>query len=219
MSTRTIGRIPNTLEKYRHALSGLLEEYEQRSQHSHAPPSPPPSFLNPKGDDDIPAPSMLSSSSDSPLPDHQSRIDDAHKKVRVELNLLVSNISWISDDLHGDLQLIRSNINLMSSHSLNPKGHSHRLPALANIREQPPPTASTTVSPFPSTAPSDGNAPVLDPQQTKSMQHTVSILQAFIENNSAMVDYIQLNQQRLDALWVVSNIPSGPLHQLHSGLS
>ena len=136
-----IGRIPAILERFRHAASAWLEElsalekyhhealeadqpvpflydgHSQRASYKSNPnPHPHPS-PNPN-----PCPSSICN-----LPDHQARIDSALQKVVYQLNLLISNISWIRDDLHGDLQLIRSNYDLLSSQSTESMAQKRQL--------------------------------------------------------------------------------------------
>ena len=178
-----IGRIPATLEKYRRALSAYLEEIDQVDS------------LDP---DHKMAPLH------SPIVDPKTRINRAHSKVHHELSLLSSNFSWISDDLHGDLQLLRSNEKLL--HCSTSYLASQRTNATKH---------SYTVKDGDSDSHNSLN---LDSQQTKAMQYIITILLKFIQSNISMVDYILRHQSNLDSYWILNTASKSSMHTLHPGL-
>jgi len=53
------------------------------------------------------------------IPDTQSRIHASYTTVKKQLDLLSSYFSLIHDDLHGDLLLLRTNLNLLPSNTLH----------------------------------------------------------------------------------------------------
>eukprot|EP01083_Nonionella_stella_P043509 117398_1 len=132
-----VGRIPSTLEKYRHALSAYLEDVTQLNMKS----SNSYSFIY--GDektDHIDKPNgkdKATNKSLTPIPDTETRINSSYNTVKKQLDLLSSYFSLIHDDLHGDLLLLRTNLNLLPSNTLHiaQQNNAHSTPSLHIISD------------------------------------------------------------------------------------
>jgi hypothetical protein len=241
-----VGRIPSTLEKYRHALSAYLEDVTQLNCKSSS------SFLyfdektnHQYGSNDellFNQPhTQWNNSTDNtksltPIPDTETRINASYNTVKKQLDLLSSYFSLIHEDLHGDLLLLRTNLNLLPSNTLHifaqqntnnspPSLHSnsnHITDDEENYGSEqsktnyshhslstPTPTTSSDVDEF-------NLDNILNTKQTQSIQYIVSILQKFIKYNAILVEYIQQNKSKIDSFWVQNNILNHPqIHKLN----
>jgi len=239
-----VGRIPSTLEKYRHALSAYLEDVTQLNSKS-------PHFLY-FGDEEKKSHHNHNthsfgdeSNSNTPIPDTESRINASYTTVKKQLDLLSSYFSLIHDDLHGDLLLLRTNLNLLPSNTLhiaqrnnqntNTNNASAAVLASSSLhlnadsqsedddddesKSNYDSNASTT-PPTSSTISSDVDEfnldNILNTKQTQSIQYIVSILQKFIKYNAILVEYIQQNKAKISSFWVQNNVLNHPqAHKLN----
>lgn len=243
-----VGRIPSTLEKYRHALSAYLEDITQ--SHSQKGTSSY-SFLyfDEKSDESLTfSPKSTKSNCVTPnaIPDTETRINSSYDTVKKQLDLLSSYFSLIHEDLHGDLLLLRTNLNLLPSNTLHiarqNKSSLHTevkedeemipvdTPHLSDSNYSHSKSQSvSSPSPRGNIVPDDDDEQsdnsllamdnILNTKQTQSIQYIVSILQKFIKYNSILVEYIQQNKAKIDSFWIQNNIMNHPqIHKLNLGM-
>lgn len=130
-----VGRIPSTLEKYRHALSAYLEDitqlnfkssnsflyfYDESKTNTNTQYLSDESTFNLyKKHHNLDSNQSEKGQSMTPIPDTETRINLSYNTVKKQLDLLSSYFSLIHDDLHGDLLLLRTNLNLLPSNTLH----------------------------------------------------------------------------------------------------
>jgi len=145
-----VGRIPSTLEKYRHALSAYLDDITLLNCKSH----PSSTFLY-RLDDSSLAAADGNAMRGAPIPDTETRILSSYSTVKKQLDLLSSYFSLIHDDLHGDLLLLRTNLNLLPSNTqhLAQQNNQQKQETHANLHSQTHAMAASasTSTPSPST--------------------------------------------------------------------
>lgn len=243
-----VGRIPSTLEKYRHALSAYLEDVTQLNSQKGLTSY---SFLYfDEKTDELPHKSPKNGSSTkcaTPIPDTETRINSSYDTVKKQLDLLSSYFSLIHEDLHGDLLLLRTNLNLLPSNTLHiaqqNNNHSSLHPSSLHttnsdqddedltsghlsdsnyshsMHSASPPTSTAAASDDEDSDESLAMDNILNTKQTQSIQCIVSILQKFIKYNSILVEYIQQNKSKIDSFWVHNHVINHPqIHKLNLGL-
>eukprot|EP01084_Bolivina_argentea_P007130 13423_1 len=224
-----VGRIPSTLEKYRHALSAYLEDITQLNFKSS-------SFLYFGDSSSTLYPSSTSSDEslnkcNTPIPDTKTRINHSYNTVKKQLDLLSSYFSLIHDDLHGDLLLLRTNLSLLpsttttnttpsplpSSSSSSPAPSSSSLRNNNDIKMSDDDNDSSSESKISEYAKQEqcNLDTILNTKQTQSIQQIVSILQKFIKYNSILVEYIQQNKNKISTFWVQNEMENLQTHKLN----